>query len=161
MEICIGAPGAAEKTPPGTPSTPVTPFTRTRLIAASDEGLRRVQSGDFSPQVAVLMSKKEIAERERVIKEGNAGDDRSAILNLEFHRQARDACYKVRDEYLRLRADGTNATTIGQVFAEWFPCCEQVQTPRLREIAEKHLGRDALTASSSPCTASRRKSLRS
>ena len=104
------------------------------------------------------MSKKEIAERERVIKEGNAGDDRSAILNLEFHRQARDACYKVRDEYLRLRADGTNATTIGQVFAEWFPCCEQVQ---IRAIAEKHLREGRSVAVSSPCTASRRKSLRS
>ncbi len=139
LEIAIGAPGAAEKTPPGTPSRPVTPFTRTRLIAASDEGLRRVQSGDFSPQVAVLMSKEEIDERERVNKEGNAGGDRSAILNFDFHRQARDTCYKVCDEYRRLREDGTKATRIGQVFAEWFPCCKDVQTPRLRKIAEKHL----------------------
>ena len=38
LEIAIGAPGAAEKTPPGTPSRPVTPFTRTRLIAASARG---------------------------------------------------------------------------------------------------------------------------
>ena len=139
LEIAIGAPGAAEKTPPGTPSRPVTPFTRTRLIAASDEGLRRVQSGDFSPQVSVLMSKEEINERERVNKEGNAGGDRSAILNFDFHRQARDTCYKVCDEYRRLREDGTKATRIGQVFAEWFPCCKDVQTPGLRKIAEKHL----------------------
>jgi hypothetical protein len=143
LEIAIGAPGAAEKTPPGTPSRPVTPFTRTRLIAASDEGLRRVQSGDFSPQVSVLMSKEEINERERVNKEGNAGGDRSAILNFDFHRQARDTCYKVCDEYRRLREDGTKATSIGQVFAEWFPCCKAVQTPALRKIAERALERGA------------------
>jgi hypothetical protein len=110
------------------------------VIAASPEGLRRVKSGDFTPQVSVLMSEKEIEER--VDKEGKAGGDRSALthetLAFDFHRQARATCYAVRDEYFRLRKKGMKAKAFASVFKKWVQCCPAVMTPSLREIATKH-----------------------
>ena len=131
--VAIGA----LKPPPGTPATPVTPAFRRRLIAASFEGLRRVRSGDFSPQVSRISSKKDLDALTIKAGEarGNSAQSAKTKLEMAVARAAHRAINVVSDEYERV---GGNAHKFATVFQKWANCCEAVMTTRLRELADAH-----------------------
>jgi hypothetical protein len=132
----------AEKPPEGTPATPVTPHFRRRLTIASPEGVQRLRGdGDLLPQVAVMMSEKQIADfqNEENDARGDPVASREKTLKIELHRRARLACEAVGDDYLRKRrAGGVEARSFAQVLPAWVPSCAPVMTPHLRKLAAKH-----------------------
>ena len=138
VDIAIGA----VTPPPTTPATPVTPHFRRRLTIASPEGVQRLRGdGDLLPQVAVMMSEKQIADFQN--EENDAMGDpvasREKALKIELHRRARLACEAVGDDYLRKRrAGGVEARSFAQVLPAWVPSCAPVMTPHLRKLAAKH-----------------------
>ena len=138
VDIAIGA----VTPPPTTPATPVTPHFRRRLTIASPEGVQRLRGdGDLLPQVAVMMSEKQIADfqNEENDARGDPVASREKTLKIELHRRARLACEAVGDDYLRKRrAGGVEARSFAQVLPAWVPSCAPVMTPHLRKLAAKH-----------------------
>ena len=128
LEVAIGAASSV----PGTPATPVTAKFRRFLIAASQPGLRRVRSGDFSPQIARMLGKKQIDEVVKSI----ASKSKEETLKADLHLKTHVACEVLTREYEQQRKDGVEAAAFANVFGAWFGCCEGVMTPRLRKIAE-------------------------
>ena len=137
VEFAIGA----AKPPPTTPATPVTPHFRRRLTIASPEGVQRLRGdGDLLPQVAVMMSEKQIVDfqNEENDARGDPVASREKALKIELHRRARRACEAVGDDYLRKRSAGVEARSFAQILPAWVPSCAQVMTPHLRKLAAKH-----------------------
>ena len=128
LEVAIGAASSV----PGTRATPVTAKFRRFLIAASQPGLRRVRSGDFSPQIARMLGKKQIDEVVKSI----ASKSKEETLKADLHLKTHVACEVLTREYEQQRKDGVEAAAFANVFGAWFGCCEGVMTPRLRKIAE-------------------------
>ena len=126
LEIAIGAASSV----PGTPATPVTAKFRRFLIAASQSGLMRVLSGDFSPQIARMWGEKHIDD---VLKSIAWKEE---TLKADLHLKTHVACEVLTREYEQQRKDGVEAAAFANVFGAWFGCCEGVMTPRLRKIAE-------------------------